>query len=207
MSNIFNLLLDPNWSTVKLPYGLPSLPFTWIGEHYSVPYLTLNEIQYSIRQAFEECEGITSFEWFPKSSYYIIEYGSMPLERTVSSDLSHIIRRKKQCSTEAADIAYEKFYKHQNQDQDDYLLEFPTMRRKWSKSVLNIYWYRNKNCIEIEFRRISGDRVSSIYLGNLLKEHFIKIQKTQKDLTDALEEAGIDIKNTDLREYLVRDVI
>ena len=193
---------------VKLPYELPPCPIIWLGEHYPVPYLTLNEIQYSIRQAFVDCEGITYFEWLPGSSHYIIEYSSMPLEMTVSHDLLHIIRRKKRCADEAANSAYEKFYQHQNED--DYLLElleFPTMRREWSKSILSIYWSTDNNCIEIEFRRISGDRVSSICLGNLLREHFVKIIKIQQDLTDVLEEAGIDIKNTDLREYLVRDVI
>jgi hypothetical protein len=193
---------------VKLPYGLKPCPITWLGEHYIVLYLTLNEIQYSIRQAFGDCEGITSFEWLPGSSHYIIEYGSMPLEMTVSHDLLHRIRIKKQCATEAANIAYDKFYQNQN-DVDILLelLEFPIMRREWSKSILSVYWSTNKNGIEIEFRRISGDRVSSVHLGCLLREHFAKIRKIQQDLKDALEEAGIDIKNTDLREYLVRDVI
>ena len=218
---IYNILLNNLLQEIykmksqiqTLPYGLPPTPHTSsliLCELLCIPYLTLNEVQYSIRQAFADCEGITSFEWLPENSHYIITYGTEPLEQTVSFELLHIIRIKKTCAFLVANIAYKKYYQYQNNIHNIYDLSklgLPVMKRQWSKSILTIYWCQHKKCIEIEFRRLSGDRVSSNDLRFILKAHFVKIEKMQNYLKVALEESGEDGENTDLRDYLVCDVI
>ena len=194
-----------------LPYGLPPRQGHMIlGNNIHVPYMTLTELQYAIKQALSSCDSITLFEWNQDEFSYTIEYASRPIEETVPRELLGIVYRKK-------DVAYLAAYQASNLfphnmeidlnldlDLDIVPLQLP---KKWSQSILSIFWCLEYNCLCIEFRRLRADRVSSIEICNLIINHFNKINKIQTDLKNALVEAGEDIENTNLRDYLVRDVV
>jgi hypothetical protein len=190
-----------------LQYGLEYAPRSmskW--NSFIVPYMTLAELQCAIKQALSSCESITHFEWIPDDFSYIIEYASRPIEETAPFEVLHIIRDKKFVALLAAGDALTRF-PHNSPHTDYDLLPIPELKREWSKSKLSIFWDSQNDCLCIEFRRFSGDRVSSIDLCNLIKNHFTQINKIQTDLKNALIEAGVDTDNTNLRDYLVCDVV
>lgn len=189
-----------------LPYGLPARPTIPFGTYIQIPYMTLTELQCAIRQSLSSCESITLLEWVPDEFSYIIEYASRPIEETASRDALHIIDTKKFAVHLAAADAINRFPHNHIIDFNDFppLLEFP---RRWSKTKVSIFWDEQHNCLCIESYRFKGDRCSSSDVRSLIRLHFEKINQIQTDLKNALVEAGVDIENTNLREYLVCDVV
>ena len=189
-----------------LPYGLPARPSIPFGTYIQVPYMKLTELQYSIKQALIGCESITLFEWDPDDFSYIIEYASRPIEETISPDLLYIIHAKKLAVHLAATDAINRFPHNHIIDFNDLppLLEFP---RRWSKTKVSIFWDEQHNCLCIESYRFKGDRSSSLDVRSLIRQHFDQMFQIQTDLKNALVEAGVDIENTNLREYLVCDLV
>ncbi len=190
-----------------LPYGLRARPLISLGTYYQVPYMTLTELQYAIRQALSSCESITLFEWNQDEFSYTIEYASRPIEETVPPDLLGIVYRKKNVATSAANEAYIRF----PDNIDNYLdldldfapiLQYP---KRWSRTKLSIFWDERNNCLCIETLRFKGDRCSSIYIRDFIWKHFDKICEIQTALKYALVEAGVDIESTNLRTHLECD--
>jgi len=190
-----------------LPYGLRSRPLISLGTYYQVPYMTLTELQYAIRQALSSCESITLFEWNQDEFSYIIEYASRPLEETVPPDLLGIVYRKKNvaylASYEASNRFPHNIYNYLDLDLDlAPILQYP---KRWSRTKLSIFWDERNNCLCFESLRFKGDRSSSIDVRSLIINHFDKICEIQTALKYALVEAGVDIESTNLRTHLECD--
>ncbi len=204
---ITNITMSTNVQT--LPYGLRSRPSMTLGITITAPYMTLTELQFAIKQSLGTCDSITRFEWDEEKFAYIIEYASRPIEETAPPDVLNIIRKKKSAAELTAHKASIKF-PHNLQhneivDLDD--LDVPDFPRSWSRSILSVFWDLQLKCLCFEFRHFKGDRISSIDLRNLIVSHFSRILQIQYNLKNALVDAGVDIDNTNLRDYLVRDLV
>jgi hypothetical protein len=192
-----------------LPYGLRSRPSIRLGNSFNVPFMTLTELQFAIKQALGTCESITRFEWDEENFSYIIEYASRPIEETAPPDVLNIIRKKKSAAELTARKASIKFPHNLQHNEilnvDD--LDVPDFPRSWSRSILSVFWDLQLKCLCFDFRHFKGDRISSIDLRNLIVSHFSRILEIQYNLKNALVEAGVDIDNTNLRYYLVCDLV
>lgn len=195
-----------NTKSQALPYGLPARPTITLGTYYPVPYMTLTEFQYAIRQLLSSFESITLFEWVPDESSYIIEYGSRPIEEiaTCDEELS-IVYHKKAVAKIAANEASKRF-PHNTEFGIVPILQYQ-QQCMWSQSKLSVFWDEHNNRLCFETLRFKGNKRSSAGVGSLIIKYFDKLWQIQIGLKCALVEAGVDIESTHLRDYLVCDLV
>jgi len=176
-----------NANSQDLPYGLPPRPTITLGTYYPVPYMTLTEFHYAIRQLLSSYNTITLFEWIPDESSYIVEYGSRPIEEIATDDAIAI-----EAAYETA-TRFPHLFKHQQ-----YI---------WCRSKLYVYWDVRYNRICFETLRVKGNKHSSSGISSLFIKYFDKLWQIQNGLKCALIEAGVDVTSTHLRDYLVCDLV
>jgi hypothetical protein len=175
--------------------------------YIKIPYMTLNEFQYAIRQALCSFEGITHFKWDQDNFAYEIEYASRPIEITAPKDVLKIIRDKKYAAHVASIRAEEIFPYIQEEDDLTQLDIIPSFTRKWCQCKIHLAWDIFQDCLVYNFERSTGDKISYIDMRMSLYKQLQQIEKIQNDLKDALVEAGVDITTINLRDYLMCDLV
>ncbi len=173
-------------------------------DYKRVPYMLPNEFKSIIIQAlFSPEELITHFEWNGEKFAYEIECNSRPIEITAPPEVLHIIRAKKDIARSAAVYASNKFPHNIIDDSKEF-----SVPKRWCKFELLIRWDSSINCLAYKFNYVRGGGIKYVTdMSWALKLYLLDIHVRQYSLKLALIESGIDINNTNLREYLTCDFI
>jgi len=188
----------PNFT--QLPYFEPEILIKYINE-------TLSGIE-GIRGKYCEDRFLWQLEW-----------GTRPIEYTIDNDdykLFQIIKHKKYAATMAAVEANKRYlnniiYYDDDDDDEFYLAPIRISDNKWFKFTIMLSYEEDKDCIIIEYNRLTGDAISYYDIIDTIKKNLLDIKNLNwfKRLGYVLLIDGIDEKyiSGHIMKYICNDVI
>lgn len=146
--------------------------FVFPGNVY-IPLCNVKNLKKIINNTLSEQEGLR-FKYCDKKCGWDIEYGTIPIERIITDYRLHrIIRTKKSCAWQAAMRAQNMFNNVDELENIDPVSIFDD--NKWFTGNIWLSYDEEKNVINIETNRLSGDHGSFIKyikwpIKNIFKE-------------------------------------